>query len=418
MKPLKELQREYENARYMKLPDGELHTIVSVNKPKNSYQWFDEEFSEKGVELVPAQLIEEFQELRYPNIDMSMVRDRQLVEEALENIIICRVTNVIEAAPFDFVSDSKKMALEDLLVVEPISPDLQGAKIYVPHHKAGTFKTARLRLMVGQVVPVKIVELRERRYKDYHVYKSVKNSYVLEGDINIAQFLKNREFVKNIPKKWADFDETVLTEDYRSFTNKTYKGIISHFNSAGVYVVTNKCYTFFIRREDFGYATFSRIHKFVDTVDDTKPINFKFTGVVRHIDDPKEFGISNFNIGNTPLLKGEHISFETSPHEAIKQLIDSKNMVGRAFKGYIVQYDVVKGHLIELEEFPGVLVKLKHNRMINQNMMRTNEALSVVVKRARYTINDEGKIILTVNCTYNATLGKKQEMLADFFSSN
>ena len=51
-------------------------------------------------------------------------------------------------------------------------------------------------------------------------------------------------------------------------------------------------------------------------------------------------------------------------------------------------------------------------------MMRTNEALSVVVKRARYTINDEGKIILTVNCTYNATLGKKQEMLADFFSSN
>ena len=88
MKPLKELQRECENARYMKLPDGELHTIVSVNKPKNSYQWFDEEFSEKGVELVPAQLIEEFQELRYPNIDMSMVRDRQLVEEALENIII------------------------------------------------------------------------------------------------------------------------------------------------------------------------------------------------------------------------------------------------------------------------------------------------------------------------------------------
>ena len=74
--------------------------------------------------------------------------------------------------------------------------------------------------------------------------------------------------------------------------------------------------------------------------------------------------------------------------------------------------------MIELEEFPGVLVKLKHNRMINQNMMRTNEALSVVVKRARYTINDEGKIILTVNCTYNATLGKKQEMLADFFSSN
>lgn len=47
MKPLKELQREYENARYMKLPDGELHTIVSVNKPKISYQWFDEEFSEK-----------------------------------------------------------------------------------------------------------------------------------------------------------------------------------------------------------------------------------------------------------------------------------------------------------------------------------------------------------------------------------
>ena len=62
--------------------------------------------------------------------------------------------------------------------------------------------------------------------------------------------------------------------------------------------------------------------------------------------------------------------------------------------------------------------QVKTKPVAELQMMRTNEALSVVVKRARYTINDEGKIILTVNCTYNATLGKKQEMLADFFSSN
>ncbi|QGX47336.1 hypothetical protein GPZ88_09920 (plasmid) [Streptococcus ruminicola] len=413
MLPLREIQEQYKHAKYLETDDGKKNTsIVIAQARKNQKNWYEEEYMDLGFEVVPSHLISLVQDYTQPHIDRSLMGDERLKREARKKILACRVVGVIETAPTVAKDNPKFVALEDMLVVEPIEPTLEGLKIYVPHRHAGMSQTHKLRHMIDRILPVKLVDLKERRYENYFLENSIKHNYVAEGDIDIAEFIMNSYIADNIP---SGNTQRKLTPLQNRILNQPFKGLVTYVSDKGVFVLTNELYTFFIPNEEYSYMANSKVYSIKDTVHTFDEVEFNYTGFRRG--RGKNTNSENENTNNTILLQGEHISFEEKPVIRLKRLIEEKKMVGKVFKAYLITYDPTKKHFIELEDFPGVLVKLKPQAEITPQLAVTKEPISVFVERARaYTDTESGKISIFVHCLFNTTINeRKNDMLASFF---
>lgn len=198
MLPLSEFKkRGYKNIRYPKADNGnEMRSIVLANKKPEDANWYDEENISLGVSLIPENIIEDVKNNLYLRpFDRSLMEDSSRRERARQEVFSAVVIGTIEAAPTIYKEDSKTVVFEDLLVCKPIDANYAELRVYVPHRKAGMFQTTDLRNMIDRIIPLKVVDLKERHFKNFKMPTGVKNNYVALGDIDIAELLMNSEAI-------------------------------------------------------------------------------------------------------------------------------------------------------------------------------------------------------------------------------
>ena len=416
MLPLSEFKkRGYENIRYPKADNGnEMRSIVLANRKKNDSNWYDEENMYLGVTLVPEDIIEDVKNNLYRRpFNRSLMEDSSRREQARQEVFSAVVIGIIEAAPSIYKEDKDTVVFEDMLVCRPIDANLSDLRVYVPHRKAGMFQTMDLRNMIDRIVPLKIVDLKERHYSKFQMPLGVKNNYAALGDIDIAELLMNSEAIEiartQIKENEGGSFYQRMEQRKKALEERTQNGIISYVNQSGVYVLDENLRSYKIPKKRFGYGAFSKIHPLEYYAEVGKQIKFNFVGWKKgksskiETEESNSFSPSDFT-SEEFILWGSSIELETSPTDRLKTLIDDSMLVGSVHTAYLVTYDVVRGHLIELEGFPGVTVKLRNTERLDKTLVYTHKPLSVVVKRARYRKLEDNQIIFYVHCEFNTDM--------------
>ena len=425
MLPLSEFKkRGYKNIRYPKADNGnEMRSIVLANKKPEDANWYDEENISLGVSLIPENIIEDVKNNLYLRpFDRSLMEDSSRRERARQEVFSAVVIGTIEAAPTIYKEDLKTVVFEDLLVCKPIDANYAELRVYVPHRKAGMFQTTDLRNMIDRIIPLKVVDLKERHFKNFKMPTGVKNNYVALGDIDIAELLMNSEAIDIAREKTRGNDSSSYRQRMRDLkrelTEKTQNGIITHVSSSGVFLLDQNLRSYKIPTKRFSYGAFSRIHPLKYYAEIGKPIQFNFVGWKSNnnsqveTEEDSRFTPLDFT-SEQYVLWGSAIELETPPTEKLKALIDTGRLVGSTHTAYLTTYDVGRGHLIELEGFPGISVKLRNSMSLDKTYVYTHEPISVVVRRARYTINEKNQTIFYVHCNFNTSMrntGRSDEL--------
>lgn len=427
MIPLAEIQKTHKKAKYLQrgTNNSGKSTIILAEATDTDGNWYSLENERMGFKLVPQALIEEAVELIKPSMENGYLEDYRRVSQARKKVIVCQIVSVIEAAPFiikpNTIGYKKTMVVfEDMLVLEPVSPKYKGLQIYVAERHAGLTKKNNLNRMIGSLVPVKINELRERKYPDYNLNQiKVKSNYVAEGNIEIAEKIMNKELVDIFNEKMKDIDtgdileKESLKKEKDKLLNKVFDGIISSIDSRGIYVVTREGYLFRLKANDCNYYAKSKVIDFRDSVQLLEQVSFKLKDAKFNKLSGKK---STDNEVEEYRLWGDHICLEQSPTDIICDLIDNKRLVGKVFNAYITTYDANKGHFVEFEGYPGIRFKLDHDNRLESSLVFSKTKISVVVYRARYVTKENNKKIMTVHCHFNTVVGNiNSSELSSFF---
>lgn len=425
MLPLRELkeQKGLLDAYYLKTSEGgELRNIVMAKYKEEPKLWYHYATAEEyGISVVPADAIDLAADLQN-QFDFSKTSDSLQVERAKEKVFPGVIEGIIEAVPFSILKKEQTVVFLDLLVVRSLDPNHYGMKVYVDSAHVGRTATRNLKHMVGQIVPVTIVNLNEQKRDKFVVSRGVKHNFVAYGNIAIAEWLMNQEYFypllreNNLSKKISQKEREKREADRKRIEETTYKGIVTRIANNGVWVLGKKQQTVFIRFRDLNYKAHSRVLDRRNSVEQGEEIKFKLTASYlqneERLPDLKTVAVLGKNQMN--MLVGESISLQESPMDQLRKLIDSKNLVGKTFTAHLISYDSVKGHLIELEAFPGVLVKLQKHDLVKPKLAITKESIIVSVRRARYKLTEDGKPHFTIQCQYISKLGNI-ESVTEFF---
>ncbi|KXT83131.1 hypothetical protein STRDD11_01667 [Streptococcus sp. DD11] len=327
---------------------------------------------------------------------------------ALASVISCRAVGMIDAAKQ--VSESTgQVFFEDIVICQPTKKEYESLRIYVPQHIAGFYQPAELRRMIGQVFPVKVIDLKQVVFaKRYNSFKKgeeqqLENEYVALGDINIAEYLLNSQVLQEL----EDGSE-------RSPIHDVQKGMVNYISDNGVFVLTANLERVFIPNKAFSYKYYSRVLQPQDYVAVGELIDFRFVrGRYEQADDKrKRLGIE----GASPNIVGERLSLEKNPQEVIQTFIDAGP--GTVASGYITDFNAIKGHYFEIDGAYGYPVRLVASERIRPKLFQNRQKISVVLRQGSYEFATDktGKPYLKVRATvvYNSTYNE-QAGLEDFF---
>lgn len=438
MKPIKEIRKTHRDAIYYNGGDNsnKIQSIVIADKQEGDKPWY---YNRQYFEFIPAELVEEVNRLRYPIIssdfDLSD-EDELLLRDAADKVFICQITSIIESQPFlssqldgykkVTAGQDEKILFNDIFVAEPVDVRFKGLKVYIPQMKAGVNQPVQKSLMIGQLVPVKIVETWQVK-EDARLSKDVSNNYVVEGSVFIGESLRNALYLLNL-KKARKNGQVSLDK----FLGTEYMGVVTRItvrrqdpnnpNSplrGGVYFLTNQMFTVFVPVRRFSYKVFSR---FLD-IRDIARVGDRFKIKVTHTYDfdVPPYLKSLLKLNTCEMASGECISFEKNPYERMAREIDNNNFIGTYHRARVVDFDIIKGHLVELEDYPGILIKLKHVSAITQDMVNRGQPLTVMIDTARYYLKDEslgyvsGNFISKISSAYKVSVQTKPTSFTDFF---
>lgn len=407
MLPLKILQKTHPSATYL-IKDGKaIKDIVIANRKKTDLEWFDYSLKDKyGLEFIPAEIVAEVNELARPSIRYNQRSDARSIAIAKEKVFPAFVESVIEALPIFYDEDTRKVTFMDFLVVCPLNPIFSDLKVYVPSVKAGMLRLPRTNLknMVGRYVSCKIENLQLCKLPNPYETKGIWNNYYAEGSIDYAEWLANNDIKKALteePKKGASRAIVERIErEKNEWLERTYQGLIAQSSERGIHVICN----------DFGYFTVyiprKRISHTYDSVVPSCALKFKvgekieFKILAEQIYKP---GIENQIVADAKCL-------EVSPREKVVQLIDENRLVGTTHKAYVVDYNITKGHRIELEDIAGVTVKLDGRAPISPDFVIKKTPIYVKVERARRTLKSSSDDLrFSVHCTFISDAGTRDK---------
>lgn len=340
-----------------------------------------------------------------------MIGDSRKEAIGLAQIIPCKVISIIDAAP-TINYEKNKIILEDIVVCQPVKKAQSELRIYVRQSKAGAFQPERISDLVGQLVPVKIINLiqiqKAKRANETSVSDELYDKYVALGDIEIAEYLKNIQVVREV-------EDAKLNGRKDAPIFDTQIGIVNHITPNGVFIHTKNNERVFIQYKHLTYKRKSPIWEPTELVKLGEHIDFRFTsGEIRPLPKEKrELGIS----GSVAIVTGERLSLEENPENVIKRVIDSGP--GTVVSGYIVTYHEIKGHLFEVDGAYGYPIRLVTTEHITKNMFTNKEKISVILTGSgsyRYTTNKNDVRYLEVRatCQYNSTYTTDDD-LDDFF---
>lgn len=390
MKPINYFKKEYPDIAFVVNKNSikvESQYVATVKQGDTS--WYSE------AQRIPHAL-EDAANALSRNFNRQDIGNKAKEEKAREDILTCRVVGIIDSAK-SVDERAKKVFFEDILICRPIRKELHDLLIYVPQHNGGAFQPNDLRKIVGQLVPVKIFDLKQvvfaKRYNSFiHEKQELMNEYVAIGDINIAEYLVNDRLLKEFTN--AKTNDPVL--DVQS-------GYVNYISEKGVFLVTSQMEKIYIPFFNYSYKNRSRILGKDDFVSLGDIVDFRLTSGSYNppTDKQKALGFE----GQIPVLYGERLSLEKNPEEVIKELIDSGK--GTVVSGYITDYNPVKGHYLEIEGAYGFPIRLVANEEINKNMFKRKVKISAVIKNGSYKMitPESGKSYLQVKATasYNTS---------------
>ncbi|HFI0144917.1 TPA: S1 domain-containing protein [Streptococcus suis] len=406
MKIFKSLKKTYPDLEHVVTSNG----LKLLNRYKSSIYPGMVDWTESMATTLPENL-ERFVSLNGRSFSRHDFGNSRKEAAAMASIIACRVVDVIDSAIF-LDRKNERAIFEDVVVCQPINQELLDLRIYVYQSKAGGFQPENIKELVGQLVPVKIVNIIQtqvgRRFEKGMDVMETRDKYVVLGDIDIASYLLDSQVVNELQKAELEEIKDAPIHDPRT-------GLVVYVTNKGVFVLTSRMERAFIPFKQLSYKYKSPIYNNQEIYRVGEKIEFRFaTGELRPLSRERiQLGMR----GPIPLVIGERISLEENPENEIKRIIDSGR--GTVASGYITRYHEIKGHLFEIDGAYGYQVRLQPNEKITKKMFKEKKKISVVLSAGgsyEYKLNSKGERYLAVRATvtYNSSY-TKPSVFEDFF---
>lgn len=389
MKSLKLIRDDgYENVRYAALGDQEFKTLVIADRKKDQKQWYEE----PGIETVPEKVSDIIRSYTLPAIDLGNKEDDYLREQATSKVVTVVVENILDSQPFVETRNNRQVrdgvAFCDILVAKIQNGVLQGTTVYIKQTQAGFRQPRDIHKMVGRAFPVKLTEIHVLTVSNYRLKTQNPENYVVEGSIEIAEWLTNYELQQRIEAGQEAAERA--GESTPRILNTVQEGVVSSIinqgNNAGLMLMTKNFQTVFIPANLVSYeydSPFVRLDQIVSLYD---KVAFKLVGA--DIQTPAPNQRERHIVHDYIRIVGDMKVLEESPEDRLKAAVDEGRLDGRLFKARFDSFDPVRGHLVELVDFPGIRIKMDHSAALDGVSFKRGEELSVIIKRSRYRYAD------------------------------
>lgn len=445
MKSLKQIQSDFPEAKYF-IPEGanepDRSLVIDTSEKAQKLSERDSWYYNSLVETVPIELAEAASQLtknRNEVFDLDNIANWNpfAFEAAVKKVTACKVISIIESQVF-VDERAEGLLINDVLVCEPIDGSLEGLKIYVPQIDAGINQPRNLESMINNIYPVYITDLKHRKAKTRKLSRMADKLYVALGSIQQGEFLRNMnlklEFdelnetiqdAKNIIEKNTSMAEIrkakrVLEnaeKDLKVFTSEKRRGIVTNIGRNGVYLLSQNLETVYIAYSHFSFKSRSASLRPSDYINLKDEVEFTYTHYeLRKVRNIKASLSSPYYY----VIVGSCLEGEESPLERLNRLVKNNEFAGTYWNARIIDADFTRKHLIELEEFPGILFKMQSDPRLTQKIILKNPKILVRMVRCRPKgkPNDAGIYdeFVSDSVFVDFIETQKDDILAGFFS--
>ena len=385
MKALKLIREDgYENVHYASLGEQKFKTLVVADRKDEQEQWFEQ----PEIECVPEEVSDIIRNYTLPYIDLGNTEDEYLLEQATNKVVCVVVENVLETQPFIPRNRNGRpigegVAFCDMLVGRIQNGELAGTAVYIKQTESGFRQPKDFFKMVGRIFPCKLTEIHIQTIDNYKLTINNPSNYVVEGSIELAEWLTNYQLLQQIEKSK---DNSSRNRDRKNILERTHEGIVSavinNGSNAGIMVMTKKLQTVFIPKHRVSYECDSSFVNLDEVVSVFDRVEFKITGANTQKPSPNQR--ERHIIHDYIRIEGDMKVLEEAPQDALIEMIDNKKVIGRLFKVRFISFDPQSLHTVELVDFPGIKIKMKDSGSLNRVPFKQGDEISVVILDAHY----------------------------------
>lgn len=444
MKSLKQIQNDFPEAKYF-IPKGaskpDKSLVIDTSEKAQKLSEKDNWHYNSLIKAVPAELAETVSQItkaRNEVFDLENIDNWNFFafETAVKKVIACKVISIVESQLF-IGEHAEGILINDILVCEPMDSKLDGLKIYVPQIDAGINQPRNLESMVNNIYPVYITDLKLRKTKTRKLSRLADTPYVALGSIQQGEFLRNM----NLKLEFDELNETIqdaknnieqgtsmkeirkaarvlenAKKDLKAFTSKKRRGIVTKLGRNGVFLLSQSLETVYIAYSHFSFKSRSVSLRPSDYINLKDEVEFTYTNYERRKVRSVKASLSS---PYYYVIVGSCLEGEESPLERLNRLVKNNELAGTYWNARIIDADFTRKHLIELEEFPGILFKMQSDRRLTQKTILKNPKILVRIVRCRPKGKPNETGIYDEFVSDSAFVGfietQKDDMLAGFF---
>lgn len=445
MKSLKQIQNDFPEAKYF-IPEGakkpNKSLVIDTSEEAQKISEKDTWYYNSLIKTVPAELAEAVSQITKTRNEVFDLKNQKewnyfAFETAVNKVIACKVVSIVESQLFihEYVEG---IAINDILVCEPMDSKLDGLKIYVPQIYAGINQPRNLESMVNNIYPVYITELKLRKTKNRKLSRFADTPYVALGSIQQGEFLRNM----NLMLEFDELNETIqdaknnieqgasmkeirkaarvlenAKKELKALTSKKQRGIVTKLGRNGVFLLSQSLETVYIAYSHLSFKSESKSLKPSDYINLKDEVEFTYINYERRkVRSVK----ASFSSPYYYVIIGSCLEGEESPLERLNHLVKNNELAGTYWNARIIDADFTRKHLIELEEFPGILFKMQSDRRLTQKIILKNPKILVRIVRCRPKGKPDETGIYKEFVSDSVFVGfietQKDDMLASFFS--
>lgn len=445
MKSLKQIQNDFPEAKYF-IPEGakkpNKSLVIDTSEEAQKISEKDTWYYNSLIKTVPAELAEAVSQITKARNEVFDLKNQKewnyfAFETAVNKVIACKVVSIVESQLFihEYVEG---IAINDILVCEPMDSKLDGLKIYVPQIYAGINQPRNLESMVNNIYPVYITELKLRKTKNRKLSRFADTPYVALGSIQQGEFLRNM----NLMLEFDELNETIqdaknnieqgasmkeirkaarvlenAKKELKALTSKKQRGIVTKLGRNGVFLLSQSLETVYIAYSHLSFKSESKSLKPFDYINLKDEVEFTYINYERRkVRSVK----ASFSSPYYYVIIGSCLEGEESPLERLNHLVKNNELAGTYWNARIIDADFTRKHLIELEEFPGILFKMQSDRRLTQKIILKNPKILVRIVRCRPKGKPDETGIYKEFVSDSVFVGfietQKDDMLASFFS--
>ena len=175
--------------------------MVVADRKDEQEQWFEQ----PEIECVPEEVSDIIRNYTLPYIDLGNTEDEYLLEQATNKVVSVVVENVLETQPFIPRNRNGRpigegVAFCDMLVGRIQNGELAGTAVYIKQTESGFRQPKDFFKMVGRIFPCKLTEIHIQTIDNYKLTINNPSNYVVEGSIELAEWLTNYQLLQQIEK--------------------------------------------------------------------------------------------------------------------------------------------------------------------------------------------------------------------------